>query len=170
MNFDRLPNDKPAGFVVPEGTYKAVIADAQMRQPKDTSKPMYLNFKLDLFNYKTNEKVGTIFDGLYESEASLLLYKLKRFMVATNIKLTDFELSDLAKLINGKEVLVDVKTEQQEGRPARSVVDVTKNEIYYPLSEAATVFGDGAEASEDTINASDSINQKINMDDVEEVF
>ena len=169
MNFDSLPNDKPAGFVVPEGTYKGVIADAQMRQPKDTSKAMYLNFKLDLYDYKTNEKVGTIFDGLYDSQASLLLYKLKRFMIATDIKLTQFELSDLAKLINGKEVLVDVKTEEQEGRQPRSVVDVTKNQIYYPLSEVATVFGDDTEA-EDTINASDSIDPKISMDDVDEVF
>lgn len=169
MNFDKLPNDKPAGFVVPEGTYKGIIADAQMRQPKDTNKPMYLNFKIDLYNYKTGEKVGSIFDGLYESEASLLLYKLKRFMIATDIKLTQFELSDLAKLINGKEVLVDVKTEEQEGRQPRSVVDVTKNQVYYPLSEAATVFGDDAEA-EDTINASDSIDPKISMDDVDEVF
>ena len=114
MNFDSLPNEKPAGFVVPEGTYKGKISDAQMRQPKDTSKPMYLNFKIDLFDYKTGEKVGSIFDGLYESEANLLLYKLKRFMLATDIKLTQFELSDLAKLINGKEILVDVKTEKQE--------------------------------------------------------
>ena len=58
MNFDSLPNDKPAGFVVPEGPYKAKIVDPQMRQPKDTSKPMYLNFKLDLFDYRTREKVG----------------------------------------------------------------------------------------------------------------
>lgn len=170
MNFDKLPSDKPTGFVVPEGTYKGVIADAQMRQPKDTNKPMYLSFKIDLYNYKTNEKVGSIFDGLYESEASLLLYKLKRFMLATDIKLSQFELNDLQKLINGKEVLVDVKTEQQEGRQDRSVVDVTKNQIYYPLSEAASVFGDDAESSEDTINASDSINTNITMDDVNEVF
>lgn len=168
MNFDRLPNDKPTGFVVPEGSYKGIIADAQMRQPKDTNKPMYLNFKLDLYDYKTNEKVGTIFDGLYESEASLLLYKLKRFMLATDIKLTEFELSDLAKLINGKELIVDVKTEKQEGRADRSVVDVTKNQIYYPLSEAATVFGDDAGASTDIINASDSMPTSI--DDVPEIF
>ena len=91
-------------------------------------------------------------------------------MLATDIKLSQFELSDLAKLINGKEVIVDVKTEKQEGRQDRSVVDVTKNQIYYPLSEAASVFGDDAESSDDTINASDSIDPKINMDDVEEVF
>ena len=90
--------------------------------------------------------------------------------LATDIKLSQFELSDLAKLINGKEVIVDVKTEKQEGRQDRSVVDVTKNQIYYPLSEAASVFGDDAESSDDTINASDSIDPKINMDDVEEVF
>ena len=169
MNFDSLPNEKPAGFVVPEGTYKGIIGDAQMRQPKDTSKPMYLNFKIDLFNYKTGEKVGSIFDGLYESEANLLLYKLKRFMLATDIKLTQFELSDLAKLINGKQILVDVKTEKQEGRQERSVVDVTKNQIYYPLSEAGSVFGDDAEASNDTINATDSIDN-VSMDSVDEVF
>ena len=169
MNFDSLPNDKPAGFVVPEGTYRGIIADAQMRQPKDTSKPMYLNFKIDLFNYKTGEKVGSIFDGLYESTASLLLYKLKRFMLATNITLSQFELSDLAKLINGKEILVDVKTEKQEGRQERSVVDVTKNQVYYPLSEAASVFGDDAVASDDTINAADSIDN-VSMDAVDEVF
>lgn len=170
MNFDKLPNDKPAGFVVPEGTYKGIIADAQMRQPKDTNKPMYLNFKIDLYNYKTGEKVGSIFDGLYESEANLLLYKLKRFMLATDIKLTQFELSDLAKLINGKEILVDVKTEKQEGRQERSVVDVTTNQIYYSLSEANSVFGDDAESSDDKINASDSIDSNINMDDIPELF
>lgn len=167
MNFDRLPSDKPTNFVVPVGTYKAKISGAQMKQPKDPKKPMYLSFKLDLFNYKTGEKVGSIFDGLYDSEANLLLYKLKRFMIATDITLSEFELSDLAKLINDKEILVDVKTEEQEGRQPRSVVDVTTNQIYYPVSEAATVFGDDADAAEDApINASDSL--PASLDDVAE--
>jgi len=168
MNFDQLPDTKPAGFVVPEGTYKGVISDAKMMQGKDTTKPMYLNYKIDLYNYKTNEKVGTIFDSQFESEKSLVLYKLKRFMLATDIKLSKFELSDLAKLINGKELLVDVKTDVQEGKQDRSVVDATKNAIYYPLSEASTVFGDDTEL---TINASDSIEKKeITEADVEDVF
>lgn len=169
MNFDKLPDTKPAGFVVPEGTYKGVIADAKMMQAKDTTKPMYLNYKIDLYNYKTGEKVGSIFDSQFESEKSLVLYKLKRFMLATDIKLAQFELSDLAKLINGKELLVDVKTDHQEGKQDRSVVDATKNEIYYPLSEAKTVFGDDTEI---VINASDSVEQPatITEADVEDVF
>lgn len=169
MNFDKLPDTKPAGFVVPEGTYKGIIADAKMMQAKDTTKPMYLNYKIDLYNYKTGEKVGSIFDSQFESEKNLVLYKLKRFMLATDIKLAQFELSDLAKLINGKELLVDVKTDHQEGKQDRSVVDATKNAIYYPLSEANTVFGDDTEI---VINASDSVEQPatITEADVEDVF
>ena len=165
MNFDSLPNEKPAGFVVPEGTYRAKISNAGMKQPKDSSKKPYLNFKLDLFDIKTKEKVGSIFDSLFDSEASLVLYKLKRFITALNIKLTTFELSDLAKLINGKELLVDVKTESKEGQQDRSIVDATKDEIYYPLSEAETVTGGTTEKA--PINAIDG---SVTMANVDEVF
>lgn len=166
MNFDRLPSDKPAGFVVPEGTYEAIIVDPKMAQPKDATKKAYLNFKLDLYNPTSKEKVGSIFDSLFDSEASLTQYKIKRFLIALNIKLTEFELSDLSKLIAGKSMIVDVRTEKREGQPDRSIVDVLKGDIYYPLAATTTPAVAGETAG--PINAADG--NKVNMEDVPEVF
>lgn len=163
INFDSLPGNKPFSTPVP-GTYYATIDTAEMKQPKDPSKPMYLNLKLKL-KTPDGKNAGVIFDILTESEHSLMQYKLKRFLLALGVSFEgEFELKDLSKLCIGKEIIVDTKIEEgTDGRPDKAVVDVLTNEIYYNLSEAKVIFGDTATA---VINASDA--EDANTDIVDE--
>ena len=150
-----LPNNKPFS-VPPAGSYYATIESAEMKQGKDTSKPMYLNLRLKLKD-KEGKSAGTIFDILTESEAPLVKYKLKRFLGAIGVTFSgDFELKDLAKVCVGKEIIVDTKIEKGLNDQERAVVDATTNEVYYPLSEASEVFGESAEVVINAVDAADA--------------
>lgn len=141
INFNSLPSNRPTNLPA-TGTYYATIDSAEMRQGQDPTKPPYLNLCLAL---KTSDgkAVGKIYDILSESDKELVQYKLARFLMALDLaKLGTFELADLAKLVKNKQLIVDVKQEEsQNGYPAKAVVDVFKNMIYYPMSDAASIFG-----------------------------
>jgi hypothetical protein len=145
INFDSLPKERP-NTTIPAGRYTAVIAAAEMKPNKDISKPNYLNLRLEIFD-ENNNKLGSIFDILTESEASLARYKLQRFITALELNIPSFELSDLPKVIIGKKFEVDLKIEQQEGYAARTVVDATTNEIYYPIVEYPFTASDSADST-----------------------
>lgn len=141
INFNSLPTDKPNAL--PEnGTYYATIDFAEMKQGKDTTKPPYLNIALSLKD-KNGKACGKIFDIISESDKELVQYKLARFIIALDLaRLGTFELVDLVKIIKGKQLIVDVKQEEaRDGYPAKAVVDVFAGSIYYPMSDAATIFG-----------------------------
>lgn len=142
INFNSLPTNKPINL--PEtGTYYATIDSAEMKQSQDLTKPQYLNICLTLRD-KMGKTCGKIYDMLSESDKPLVQYKISRFLTALNLtNLGTFELADLIKIIKNKQLIVDVKQEEaKDGYPAKSVVDVFKNSIYYPISEASTIFGD----------------------------
>lgn len=162
INFDSLPNDKgSAGKLIPQGTYFAKVEAAEMKAPKDPNKPEYLNMRYSL-KTAAGESVGNLFDALYESDHQLLKYKLKRFLLATGIELSgEFELKDLAKLVVGKEFIVDVTVQSSEGYSDKSVADIFTGEIYYNLSEANSIFG-----GDTIINAPDALDNT----DTEEEF
>lgn len=151
INFDSLPTSKPVQ-TIPAGTYTAVIASAEMKKAKDPAKPDYLNTRLEILDDKGN-KLGSIFDIITESEAQLARYKLKRFISALELKLTNFELKDLTKIIVGKKFKVDLKIETQEGYADRTVVDALTNEIYYPLSDDTDYPFDAVDSAETTPNS-----------------
>ena len=141
INFNSLPTNKPVNL--PEtGTYYATIDIAEMKQGQDTTKPQYLNICLGLKD-KMGKSCGKIYDILSESDKELVQYKLARFLTALNLtNLGTFELADLVKIIKNKQLIVDVKQEEaKDGYAAKSVVDVFKNGIYYPMSEASAIFG-----------------------------
>lgn len=150
INFDSLPDSAGSGVLIPKGTYYAVIEKAEMRESKkDPSKPPYLSLQYAIKN-AAGKSFGKLFDIITESEANLSRYKLKRFIQALGLNITgSFELKDLTKVCVGKTILVDIKTEQQEGYPERSVIDGTSGKVFYPVSEASVVFG-GADAETDT--------------------
>ncbi len=141
INFNSLPTDKPNAL--PEnGTYYATIESAEMKQGKDPTKPPYLNIALALKD-KNGKACGKIFDIISESDKELVQYKLARFVIALDLaRLGTFELIDLVKIIKNKQLIVDVKQEEaKDGYPAKAVVDVFRGSIYYPISDAATIFG-----------------------------
>lgn len=141
INFDGLPMNKPVNLPA-TGTYYGTIETAEMKQPADPTKPQYLNLCIALKD-KNGTSCGKIYDILSESEKDLVKYKLARFLIALNLtNLGNFELVDLIKVIKNKQLIVDVKQEEaKDGYPAKAVVDVFSNNIYYPMSEASTIFG-----------------------------
>lgn len=152
IKFDALPSEKPYSVIQP-GYYYAVIDTAEMKQGKDTTKPPYLNLKLKLKD-KDGKNAGILFDSIFESEHNLMQYKLKRFLTAIGITFeSEFELKDIQKVCTGKEFIVNTTIDKQEGKQDRAVVDLFSNEIYYNISAANEIFGEGATG---VINASDA--------------
>lgn len=152
IKFDALPSEKPYNVIQP-GYYYAVIDTAEMKQGKDTTKPPYLNLKLKLKD-KDGKNAGILFDSIFESEHNLMQYKLKRFLTAIGITFeSEFELKDIQKVCTGKEFIVNTTIDKQEGKQDRAVVDLFSNEIYYNISAANEIFGEGATG---LINASDA--------------
>lgn len=181
ISFDKLPNSKHTTtsnkeFVVPAGLYKAKIKSAEIINGPNGE---YCNLCLTLFD-KAGKEIMFVYDIIKDVDKPLLQYKLQRLLVAVGLAKQligkTFELKDIAKVLPNKEVLVDIKTEDaKNGYSARSIVDIFKAEIYYPVSEAAKLFAqtstekeptseDGAELPfdlsdntiEDTIQADDA--------------
>lgn len=157
ISFDDLPTSRPTQ-VIPKGTYYATIESAEMKQPKDITKPLYLNMLLSL-RTPEGKAVGRVYDVLAESDKELVKFKLARFITALglNTVLTgSFELSDLCKIIKNKELLVDIIPEKQDGKETgRTVVDALSGGIYYPVSEASEIFKT-TPTTVNLINASDA--------------
>lgn len=172
INFNSLPTNKP-NALPDSGTYYATIDFAEMKQGKDTTKPPYLSISLLLKN-KEGKSSGKVFDIIAESDKELVQFKLARFLLALGLdKLGNFELTDLVKVVKNKQLIVDVKQEEaKDGYPAKAVVDVFSGDIYYPISEATSIFGTTAPTltvvDDDaalTINASDAADVHIAADD-----
>ena len=157
INYDSLPSTKPSN-VIPAGFYKAKIINASMKISK-TSGDAYLSVQYDL----TNDAgvTGKLFDMLFDSEKEFLRYKLQRFLTALNLNLSgSFELKDLCKLVNGKELIVDVNIEDSAQYGKRNSVNSFENEIYYPINNWAALTG-ANETSTPAINASDALDNII---------
>lgn len=173
INFNSLPTDKP-NALPDNGAYYATIESAEMKQSKDPTKPPYLNIALALRD-KNGKSCGKIFDILSESDKELVQYKVARFLIALDLaKLGTFELADLVKVIKNKELIVDVKQEEaKDGYPAKAVVDVFAGNIYYPMSDATTIFGTPAPKQETTkstdIQVVDDDTLEINASDAADV-
>ena len=135
INFDTLPQENPFALPTP-GLYKATIDDAEMRRNKnDATKPPYLNLKYKLTDMEGKSK-GVMFDILSESDSPVVGYKIARFCRACGIPLQgQIELSDLAKIVKGKEILVDVKIDDTDARYVKAVVDIFSHEAYYQVAE-----------------------------------
>lgn len=151
INFNELPNSKPTGFLLEKGRYKAKVVSAEMKQGKDASKPPYLNLQYTLT--KDNKSMGKFYDIITEpSDADIPRYKLKRFIQAFKLPITDtFTLQDLCKMVPNRECYIDI-TIDEKSEPRRNQVDVFTGEIYYSVDEI-----EGAEeTATPEINANDA--------------
>lgn len=134
INFDKLPTTNTSEFTPVPDVYLAHIEVAEMRQPKDTTKPPYLNLQYRLTRHD-GKKAGVMFDKQVESEKHLMKYKLARFVQACGIPLKgQMELKDLATLVQGKDIVVDTSIDESGSRPSLQV-DVFKREMYYPKEQ-----------------------------------
>lgn len=138
INFDSLPQENP--FALPEpGVYKAKIVEAEMKQGKDLSKPEYLNLKFSLTD-KNGKSCGNLYDIIAESDSSVVQYKTARFIRACGLPLTgSMELKDLAKVVKGRELALDVSHDNKSERP-RAQVDLFSREAYYLPSEFMDIY------------------------------
>lgn len=145
INFDTIPTTNGSGFaLVPEGKHRAKVNKAEMRQAFDKTKPDELNLTLECFD-KEGNSIGIVFDTLKEvgntdKGTESQLYKVGRFVRACGIELTgSVDLKDIAKLVVGKEVIVDIEhntwKEKTTARPS-----MFNAEIYYAVSEADEVL------------------------------
>ena len=150
INFNSLPTEKPAmGTIIPKGQYIAIIAKSEMKQGKDTTKPPYLNIEMDITDPISQTSMGKIWTILTESEQPLPRYQLSRFIKALELPITgEFELKDLTKMINGKQLKVDIIPEDRtDGKePQRSIVDVMSADIFYPATATNDATMDFPEA------------------------
>lgn len=153
MNFDALPKDKPRQNNVTDGRYTAVVFDAKMTPSKSTPGTEYLNvsFKLD--------KGGFVNENYFDSDKPFIMYKLGRLLKACNVTLSGTgSLKDVAKVIKGKNVIVDVAVNDR----GYGALDYSGDkEGIYGINEADT-------ASEDTLDP--DITQAIETDILDEDF
>ena len=129
INFDEINSAEGAGPAAKSGRFLATIEAAIMKQGKDTNKPMYLAVTYNLMTMD-GKKAGKFWDNITEPTSDIPKFKLKRFIEACEIKgLTNFELKDLAKIVPGKTIGIDLIPDRND--PAKTVIDVFSGMIYY---------------------------------------
>ena len=137
IQFDTLPTQN--AFHVEADVYLAHIEEAEMRKPKDPTKPAYLNLKYTLTRHN-GKSAGVMFDGMYESDKQIVQYKLARFLQACGIPLKGtMELKDIASLVLNKDIVVDTKVDESGTQP-RLQVDPFGREAYYPKEQFTEIW------------------------------
>lgn len=147
LNFESLPKDKPSQNNVVEGTYKATVFKTEMRVSKESGNE-YLNvsFKID--------NGGFVNENYFDSDKPFLMYKLGRLLKACNVELKgNGSLKDVAKVIKGKKVVIDVIVND---RGYGSLDYSGDKEGIYPVTEDYTMNEEVNQAIEaSTIDMSD---------------
>ena len=150
VNFDKIPDNNP--FQIPDkGYYLFKCVNANMRQPKDKNKKSYLNVQMSLVD-KNGKKAGTFFDNFFDSSSSAVLYKLGRFINAIGLNLTgDVDLKDIAKLVPGKEGVLEIDHQQDSRFPddptkVQAQVKLFGSECYWPSDQFKSLVGESAAA------------------------
>lgn len=151
INFDKLPMDKPNGnATVTEGRHLAQVEKAEMTTSKEGNKYLRVTFK--------TKDGGFVNENYFDSDKPFLQYKLGRLLKATKVTLEGTgSLEDVAKLIKGKKVTIDVVvndrgyggldySDNKEGVYARDEVVTEEVEVESPVDtdveEAVASFDD----------------------------
>src|SRR5574344_1779587 len=103
INFDNLPKGKPGNTTqVTEGRHLAQVFKAEMTMNKEgTNKYLKVTFK--------TKDGGFVSENYFDSDKPFVQYKLGRLLKANNIILEGTgTLDDVAKLVKGKKVTIDV--------------------------------------------------------------
>ena len=152
INFDALPTSRPAGegnTLVDKGRYSATIKDAKMKKSKAGTPYLTVMFQLH-----TTPAVN-VFDNFFDSDKPLPMFKLGQFLRALPNTITgQLTLEDIAKICVGKDMVVAIKQEANEGYAPRNIVDAFDDVIYarfdqqntaeteFPADDSDTPFGD----------------------------
>lgn len=155
INFEALPQENPFALPDPD-IYMATIMEADMRNNKtDATKPPYLNIKYNLMK-ADGTSAGTLYDIISDSDNATVQYKTGRFIRACEIPLQgSMELKDLAKIVKGKRIVVDVAHDTKGDRP-RAQIDLFSRGAYYLPAEFNEIYGavhpDAAPVDESFLN------------------
>ena len=147
LNFESLPKDKPSQNNIVEGTYKATVFKTEMRVSKETNNEfLNVSFKID--------NGGFVNENYFDSDKPFLMYKLGRLLKACNVELKGKgSLKDVAKVIKGKKVVIDVIVND---RGYGSLDYSGDKEGIYPVTEDYTMNEEVNQAIEaSTIDMSD---------------
>lgn len=143
INFDAIPDKNPSGAIDP-GTYKFKVTKAEMKQPKDLAKPLYLEVAMNMTGM--DGKGGSFTDKFFESDSSFLLFKLKRFVQSMGVQLTGgVELKDIAKLVVGKEGVAVINHGENTYKGVTKMeaqIDLFNSDCYYHIDEWAKFCAD----------------------------
>lgn len=102
IQFNSLPKDKPSQNNVKPGRYTATVFKCEMRTGKDTGTE-YLNVSFLL------DGGGFVNENYFDSDKQFLQFKLGQLLKACKVTLEgEGTLKDVAKVIKGKKVIVDV--------------------------------------------------------------
>lgn len=131
IDFNTLPRENSSQYaVIPKGSYLAKIMKSEMKASSKPGKPDYFVAECDITDPISNTGMGKFWINLFESEANLPRFQLRRFIEALRLNITgQFELKDLTKMVNGKSLIVDI-CPNKEGD--RSVVDISAD-CFYPV-------------------------------------
>ena len=153
INFDSLPTEKPGNnFLLEPGRYKATIIEADVKMGTKNPRP-YLALTYAITQYP-NKSCGKLWDNFFDVDKQLPKYKIKRLVEALGLRLTgSLEFKDLAKIILNKSMVVDICVNEKGDKP-KNEVEVFKGDIYYPMSEWASLVG--PQMDDDTISAADA--------------
>lgn len=135
INFDKLSTDKPNtnGGNITEGRHLAQVHKAEMLKSKEGNPYLKVTF--------ITKDNGYASENYSESDKPFMMYKLARLLKATNVVLEGTgSLEDVAKLIKGKKVVIDVVlndrgyaaldySDTKEGVYARDEVVVGETEV-----------------------------------------
>lgn len=134
INMNSLPTEKPSmSSIIPKGCYLAKIDKAEMKTPKSGNAD-YFSAECSITDPASNTGMGKFWINLFESEANLPRYQLRRFIEALGLNIQgEFELKDLTKITVGKSLLVDICPEDKPD-PQRSIVDISA-ECFYPIED-----------------------------------
>jgi len=132
INMNSLPTEKGSTFaIIPKGSYIAKIVKAEMKTPKSGGND-YFSAECDITDPASDTGMGKFWINLFESEANLPRYQLRRFIEALKLNIQgEFELKDLTKMVTNKSLVIDICPEDKPD-PQRSVVDISA-ECFYPL-------------------------------------
>lgn len=131
------------------GFYIAKIGKAEVKLSKAKNK--YMSLRLQCNTLDRSSSAGLVWDCITTSDSKWAQYKLARLLQACNVPLKgELELEDIAKIIAGREIIIDVK--QRDDDPSKFEVDPFTHECYYPLSELDTLKGNPATIDDGFMN------------------
>lgn len=129
IHFDSLPKDKPSQNNVKPGRYTATVFKSEMRVGKDSGAE-YLNVSFLL------DGGGFVNENYFDSDKQFLQFKLGQLLKACKVTLEgEGTLKDVAKVIKGKKVIVDVVVNDK----GYGALDYTgNNDGIYPIDTNTT--------------------------------